>query len=108
MDQPADARLKPDVARVVCVRTGGAAVLEGSIAAPAVSKSSGCTQPTARAVTSSPRAGTGVRKRCSGTLSEIARFRTRVGESLATIERYSTPLGRDDAVARRCGPTAPE
>jgi hypothetical protein len=33
MGQPADARLTPDVARVVCVRTGGAAVLEGSIAA---------------------------------------------------------------------------
>ena len=33
MNQPADARLTPDVARVVCVRTGSAAVLEGSIAA---------------------------------------------------------------------------
>ena len=33
MNQPADARLTPDVARVVCVRTGGAAVLQGSIAA---------------------------------------------------------------------------
>ena len=32
MNQPADARLTPDVARVVCVRTGGAAVLQGSIA----------------------------------------------------------------------------
>ena len=29
MNQPADARLTPDVARVVCVRTGGAAVLRG-------------------------------------------------------------------------------
>ena len=33
MDQPADTRLTADVARVVCVRTGGAAVLQGSIAA---------------------------------------------------------------------------
>ena len=33
MNQPADARLTADVARVVCVRTGGAAVLQGSIAA---------------------------------------------------------------------------
>jgi serine/threonine protein kinase len=32
MNQPADARLTPDVARVVCVRTGGVAVLQGSIA----------------------------------------------------------------------------
>ena len=29
MNQPADARLTPDVARVVCVRTGSAAVLRG-------------------------------------------------------------------------------
>ena len=33
MNQPADARLTADVARVVCVRTGSAAVLAGSIAA---------------------------------------------------------------------------
>lgn len=33
MNQPADARLTPDIARVVCVRTSGAAVLQGSIAA---------------------------------------------------------------------------
>ena len=32
MDQPADTRLTPDVAQGVCVRTGSAAVLEGSIA----------------------------------------------------------------------------
>ena len=33
MNQPADARLTPDLAQGVCVRTGSAAVLEGSIAA---------------------------------------------------------------------------
>ena len=33
MNQPADARLTPDIARAVCVRTASAAVLEGSIAA---------------------------------------------------------------------------
>ena len=32
MNQPADARLTPDIAQGVCVRTGSAAVLEGSIA----------------------------------------------------------------------------
>jgi hypothetical protein len=32
MNQPADARLTPEIARGVCVRTGSAAVLEGSIA----------------------------------------------------------------------------
>ena len=32
MNQPADARLTPDIARGVCVRTASAAVLEGSIA----------------------------------------------------------------------------
>ena len=33
MNQPADARLTPDIAQGVCARTGSAAVLEGSIAA---------------------------------------------------------------------------
>ena len=33
MNQPADARLTPDVARAVCARTASAAVLDGSIAA---------------------------------------------------------------------------
>src|SRR5205085_3070687 len=33
MNQPADARLTPDLAQGVCARTGSAAVLEGSIAA---------------------------------------------------------------------------
>ena len=95
MNQPADARLTPDVARVVCVRTGGAAVLQGSIAAlgsqyvlglRAINCATGD-------ILSDEQAQASRKENVLSTLSEMAtRFRTRVGESLATIERYSTPL----------------
>ena len=42
MNQPADARLTPDVAQALCVRTASAAVLEGSIATLGTSTSSRC------------------------------------------------------------------
>jgi len=95
MNQPADARLTPDVARVVCVRTGGAAVLEGSIAALGSQYVLGLHATNcATGDTLADEQGQALRKEdVLSTLSQMAtRFRTRVGESLATIERYSTPL----------------
>ena len=95
MGQPPDARLTPELAREICVRTGGAAVLDGSI------------------VTLGTQYVVGLRGRtCSGgdvladnqveaakkedvlkALSRIASdFRTRVGESLATIKQHDRPL----------------
>jgi Tfp pilus assembly protein PilF len=70
MGQPKEARLTPEIAQQICVRTGSAATLEGSIASLA------------------PR-----REDVLNALNSIARgFRSRSGESLATVERYSTPL----------------
>ena len=95
MNQPADARLTPDVARVVCVRTGGAAVLEGSIAALGSQYVLGlhATNCATGDILADEQAQASRKEDVLSTLSQMAtRFRTRVGESLATIERYSTPL----------------
>lgn len=95
MNQPTDARLTPEVARVVCVRTGGAAVLQGSIAPLGSQYVLGlrATNCATGDILADEQAQASRKERVLGTLSEMAtRFRTRVGESLATIERYSTPL----------------
>ena len=103
MNQPADARLTPDIAQGVCVRTGSAAVLEGSIAALGSQYVLGlrATNCTTGDILADEQAQAARKEDVLSTLSQMAtRFRTRVGESLATIERYSTPLESDDAVAR--------
>ena len=95
MNQPADARLTPDVARVVCVRTGSAAVLEGSIAALGSQYVLGlrATNCTTGDILADEQAQAARKEDVLSTLSQMAtRFRTRVGESLATIEKHSTPL----------------
>jgi len=95
MNQPADARLTPDVARVVCVRTGGAAVLQGSIAALGSQYVLGlrATNCATGDDLADEQAQVSRKEDVLSTLSQMAtRFRTRVGESLATVERYSTPL----------------
>ena len=95
MNQPADARLAPDIARAVCVRTGSAAVLEGSIAALGSQYVLGlhATNCATGDVLADEQAQASRKEEVLTTLSQMAtRFRTRVGESLATVERYSTPL----------------
>jgi len=95
MEQPAGARLTPDVAQAVCIRTGGAAVLEGSIAALGRQyvlglRAKNCTTGD---ILADEQAQAARKEEVLRTLSQIAtRFRTRVGESLATIEKHSTPL----------------
>ncbi len=95
MDQPADARLTPDVARVVCVRTGGAAVLQGSIAALGSQYVLGlrATNCATGDILADEQAQATRKEEVLSALSQMAtRFRTRVGESLATIEKHSRPL----------------
>ena len=95
MNQPADARLTPDVARVVCVRTGSAAVLQGSIAALGSQYVLGlrATNCTTGDILADEQAQAARKEDVLSTLGQIAtRFRTRVGESLATVEKHSTPL----------------
>ena len=95
MEQPAEARLTPDIAQGVCVRTASAAVLEGSIA-PLGSqyvlglRAKHCTTGD---ILADEQAQAARKEDVLSTLSQIAtRFRIRVGESLGTIEKHSTPL----------------
>ena len=95
MNQTADARLTPDIAHGVCVRTGSTAVLEGSIAALGSQYVLGLRAKhcTTGDILADEQAQAARKEDVLSTLSQIAtRFRTRVGESLATIEKHSTPL----------------
>jgi tetratricopeptide (TPR) repeat protein len=95
MNQPADARLTPGIAQGVCARTASAAVLEGSIAALGNQyvlslRAKNCTTGD---ILADEQAQASRKEEVLSTLSQIAtRFRTRVGESLVTIEKHSTPL----------------
>ena len=95
MNQPADARLTPDVAQAVCVRTASAAVLEGSIATLGTQyvlalRAKNCATGD---ILVDEQAQAERKEDVLGALSRIAvSFRTRVGESLATIEQHSTSL----------------
>jgi hypothetical protein len=102
MEQPADARLTPDIAQGVCVRTASAAVLEGSIAPLGSQYVIGLRAKNCATgdILADEQAQAARKEEVLSTLSQIAtRFRTRVGESLATIEKHSTPLEDNDAVA---------
>jgi eukaryotic-like serine/threonine-protein kinase len=95
MGQPSSARLTGEVARDLCVRTGSTAVVTGSIASLGSQYVLGLR---------AENCGTGdlvdqeqmtaARKEdVLNALSQIAaRFRTRVGESLTTVQKHSTPL----------------
>jgi serine/threonine protein kinase/tetratricopeptide (TPR) repeat protein len=95
MGQPADARLTPALAKEVCERTASAAVLEGSIEPVGSAyvlglRAKNCVTGD---VLDDEQAQAAKEEDILNVLSQIAsKFRTRVGESLATVERYSTPL----------------
>jgi eukaryotic-like serine/threonine-protein kinase len=95
MAQPAGARLTHELARQVCQRTGGTAVLDGSIAEigsqyslilNAVNCSTGALLASAQAVAENKNH---VLSALSGVSSAI---RGRLGESLASIQEFNTPL----------------
>jgi len=95
MGQPKDAKLTVELAQQVCERTGGGAVLEGSIASLGSQyvlglRTKSCN--TGNILDQEQMVAT-KREDVLNSLSQIAsKFRTRVGESLATVEKHSTPL----------------
>lgn len=95
MGQPRDARLNSEVAQQICERTASAAVLEGSIARVGSQyvlglRAKDCSNGN---ILDQEQAVAAKREDVLNSLSEMSRkFRTRVGESLATVERHSTPL----------------
>ena len=95
MNQPVDARLTREIAQSVCVRTASAAVLEGSVASLGSEYVIGlrATSCTNGDVLADDQAQARRKEDVLSTLTQIAtRFRTKVGESLDTIEKHSTPL----------------
>jgi len=95
MGQPADARLTPELAKEICERTAGAAVLDGSIARLGSQYVLGLRAKTCRTgdVLDEEQVQAARKEDVLNSLSQIAsKFRTRVGESLSTVEKYDTPL----------------
>jgi tetratricopeptide (TPR) repeat protein len=95
MGQPKDARLTPELAQQVCERTGSAAVLEGSIASLGSQYILGLRARNCNtgSVLDQEQIQAARREDVPNSLSQIARkFRTRIGESLATVEQHSKPL----------------
>lgn len=95
MGKAADARLTPAVSREVCERTASAAVLDGSIAGIGSQyvltlRATDCRSGD---VLDQEQAQAARKEDVLQALSQIARrFRTRVGESLATVKSHDTPL----------------
>jgi tetratricopeptide (TPR) repeat protein/predicted Ser/Thr protein kinase len=95
MGQPADARLTPEVAREICERTASAAVLAGSIANLGSLYVLGLRAKDCRTgdVLAEEQVQAARKEDVLNALGQIARkFRTRVGESLTTVEKHDTPL----------------
>ena len=95
MGQPPDARLTPAVGREICERTGSAAVLDGSIASLGSQYVLGLRARACRTgdVLAEEQVQATRKEEVLNTLGQIAsKFRTRVGESLTTVEKYDTPL----------------
>ncbi|HLJ78600.1 MAG TPA: winged helix-turn-helix domain-containing protein [Acidobacteriaceae bacterium] len=95
MEAAADSRLTPEVARQVCLRTGSAAVLEGSIANLGSRYVVGLRAKNCHtgAVLDEEQAEAAKKEEVLDALTKIAgKFRARVGESLASIEQHDTPL----------------
>jgi len=95
MAKPADARLTPEVSREICERTASAAVLDGSIANLGSQYVLTLRAKDCRSgdVLDQEQVQAARKEEVLNALSQIAsRFRTRVGESLATINSHDTPL----------------
>jgi len=95
MQQPPDARLTPEIAQVVCVRTASAAVLDGSIGSLGSQyilalRAKNCSTGD---ILADEQAQVARKEDVLGSLSQMAtQVRERLGESVATIEKYSRPL----------------
>ena len=95
MGQPPDARLTPAVSREICERTASAAVLDGSIASLGTQYVLGLRATDCRSgkVLAEEQVQAARKEDVLNELGQIAsRFRTHVGESLTTVEKYDTPL----------------
>jgi eukaryotic-like serine/threonine-protein kinase len=95
MSRPIETRLTPEVSREICERTGGSAVLEGSIAGIGTQyvlwlRARDCRT---GGVLAEEQAVAGKKEEVLNALTRITvQIRTRLGESLSMIQEHSTPL----------------
>ena len=95
MGQPKEARLTSEVAQQICERTASVVVLEGSIASLGSQYVLGLRARNCNtgSILDQEQIQAARREDVLNSLSEIVRkLRTRLGESLATVEKHSTPL----------------
>ena len=95
MGQSLDARLTPELAREICERTASAAVLEGSIASLGSQYVLGLRAKSCQTgdLLDQDQMPAARKEEVLNTLSQMAsKFRARVGESLATVQKHNTPL----------------
>jgi len=95
MRQPKEARLTPEIARQICVRTASAAVVEGSISRLGSQYSLGLRARDCNTgnILDQQQVVAARKEDVLNSLSEMSRkFRTRIGESLISVERHSLPL----------------
>ena len=95
MGKPKDARVTSEMAQQICERTASALVLQGSIASLGSQFVLGLRARNCNTGSTVSQEQVQVAKRedVLSALSQVARkFRTEVGESLATLERHSKPL----------------
>ena len=95
MGQKPDAQLTPKIAQEICERTGSAAVLDGSIARLGSQYVLGLRAKNCRTgeILDQEQAQVAKIEDVMDALSQIAiKFRTKVGESLATVKQHGTPL----------------
>jgi tetratricopeptide (TPR) repeat protein len=95
MSRPADVPLTPDLAREICERTASTAVLDGSISRLGNQYVLALRARNCRTgdVLDDEQGQAARKEDVLAALSRIAgRFRTRIGESLATVEKHDIPL----------------
>jgi len=97
MQQPPDARLTPEVAREICQRANGAAVLTGSIAQigtqyDLILQAASCS--TGESLVASEAQANDKNHVLHALGVAASQLREKLGESLATVQRFGTPLAQ--------------
>ncbi len=95
MNQPPDARLTPDIAQQLCIRTGSTAVLNGSIAKLGNQyvlglKATSCA--TGDSLVQEQMTAERKEEVLNALAQAASRLRTRLGESVGTVQKYNMPL----------------
>jgi tetratricopeptide (TPR) repeat protein/predicted Ser/Thr protein kinase len=95
MGQPLDSRLTPEIARQICQRTGGAALLDGSIANLGSQYVLGLKAVSCRngdSFAEEQVTADGKEQVLKALAEAAASLRTKLGESLGTVEKFNTPV----------------